>query len=90
MDAASGKPELAADLAAKAASPGNASPQQAPPAAVTPGDAAAPAASLITAHLQTSGPNDASTAAQTATNTVKAATANLPTFGILTANAATT
>ncbi len=57
------------------------------------GDAAAsPAANLITAHLDaaaTSGPNAASPNAQTATNTVKAATENLPTFGIMATNTAT-
>jgi flagellar hook-length control protein FliK len=40
--------------------------------------------------VETTASNGASSSAQTATNAVKAATANLPTFGILATNSATT
>lgn len=90
-DAAAGKPAAVTDTGSKTAASGNAAAQQGAAPAATPADAAAaPAANAITAHVETTASNGAPPSAQTATNAVKAATANLPTFGILTTNAATT
>ncbi|MGB6732170.1 MAG: flagellar hook-length control protein FliK, partial [Xanthobacteraceae bacterium] len=80
-----------ADSSAKTPVAGDATPQQAAAPVTTPADAAAaPTANLITAHVETAAPSGASSNAQTATNTMKAVTANLPAFGLLTTNSATT
>jgi flagellar hook-length control protein FliK len=51
---------------------------------------AAATANLITAHTGATASGDSASNAQTATNTVKAADANLPSFGLVAANSAAT
>jgi len=94
-DIGAGKPGPSPTAAAGPTTPGNAPVSQTPTADTTAPQgeiAASPAASLATAHLGaalTVGP-PASSNAQTATDTVKSATAGLPNFGIVATNIAAT